>query len=74
MVSEVINKQHWILFQVDPISRNRGRRDSCTQITDGELDTMTIESNRVGCDNSSVTAAAAAVAAAAAGTTQPGNK
>ncbi len=26
--------------------RSRGRRDSCTQITDGQLETMTIESER----------------------------
>ena len=32
-------------------ARNRGRRDSCTQITDGLVDTMTIESELAYCEN-----------------------
>ena len=41
--------------QIDPVVRSRGRRDSCTQITDGMLETMTIESERVSDGFSSAT-------------------
>ncbi|CAB4059158.1 Signal-induced proliferation-associated 1-like protein 1,Rap1 GTPase-activating protein 2,Rap1 GTPase-activating protein 1,GTPase-activating protein DDB_G0291510 [Lepeophtheirus salmonis] len=32
--------------QIEPPPRTRGRRDSCTQITDGLVETMTIESDK----------------------------
>ncbi|TRY78649.1 hypothetical protein TCAL_06617 [Tigriopus californicus] len=37
--------------QMDNIGRTRGRRDSCTQITDGQLETMTIESEKAYSDS-----------------------
>ena len=33
---------------LDPLSRNRGRRDSACQISDGQVNTMTIETTQVG--------------------------
>lgn len=38
-------------FQMDNIGRTRSRRDSCTQITDGQLETMTIESEKAYSDS-----------------------
>lgn len=37
--------------QMDNIGRTRSRRDSCTQITDGQLETMTIESEKAYSDS-----------------------